>query len=45
MDLTKEMFKLIVDHHSLALPGLGLEERTRVGVRVKAPEPCMRSEP
>jgi hypothetical protein len=24
MDLTKEMFELIVDHHSLALSGRGL---------------------
>ena len=31
LDLTKEMFALIVNHHSLALSGLGLEERTRLG--------------
>ncbi len=45
MDLTKEIFELIVDHHSLALLGLRSEEGRRGGVRVKAPELRTRYEP
>jgi len=45
MEFTKDMFELIVAHCSLALLGLGLEERTRLGVRVKAPGHAQSYEP